>query len=423
MDKEKLLPSLRFSGYKGVWEQSKFSETFIYLQNNSLSRAKLNYEQGIVKNIHYGDVLIKFGEILDVGKAEIPFISDNEFDVSSTSLLQNGDVIIADAAEDETVGKCSEVKGIDGISIVSGLHTIPCRPNKTFASGYLGYYLNSSAYHDQLLSLIQGSKVSSISKSALQNTNIIYPDSEQEQLQIGQFFQSLDNLITLHQKEYDKLLIMKKAMLEKVFPKNGNKVPEVRFSEFDGAWEYRKLGTISDKITEKNGYMEFTEILTNSAEYGIISQRDFFDHDIAKQDKINGYYVVRPEDFVYNPRISTTAPVGPIGRNKLGRCGVISPLYTVFRPKEVDNSFLEQFFKSSHWYSFMRFNGDTGARSDRFSIKDATFFEMPIPFPKLDEQRRIGQYLDGLDVLISLQDKKLTKLKNIKAGCLEKMFV
>ena len=423
MDKEKLLPSLRFSGYKGVWEQSKFSETFIYLQNNSLSRAKLNYEQGIVKNIHYGDVLIKFGEILDVGKAEIPFISDNEFDVSSTSLLQNGDVIIADAAEDETVGKCSEVKGIDGISIVSGLHTIPCRPNKTFASGYLGYYLNSSAYHDQLLSLIQGSKVSSISKSALQNTNIIYPDSEQEQLQIGQFFQSLDNLITLHQKEYDKLLIMKKTMLEKVFPKNGNKVPEVRFSEFDGAWEYRKLGTISDKITEKNGYMEFTEILTNSAEYGIISQRDFFDHDIAKQDKINGYYVVRPEDFVYNPRISTTAPVGPIGRNKLGRCGVISPLYTVFRPKEVDNSFLEQFFKSSHWYSFMRFNGDTGARSDRFSIKDTTFFEMPIPFPKLDEQRRIGQYLDGLDVLISLQDKKLTKLKNIKAGCLEKMFV
>lgn len=125
MDKEKLLPSLRFSGYKGVWEQSKFSETFIYLQNNSLSRAKLNYEQGIVKNIHYGDVLIKFGEILDVGKAEIPFISDNEFDVSSTSLLQNGDVIIADAAEDETVGKCSEVKGIDGISIVSGLHTMP----------------------------------------------------------------------------------------------------------------------------------------------------------------------------------------------------------------------------------------------------------------------------------------------------------
>lgn len=423
MDEEILIPSLRFSGNKDVWEQSKFSETFIYLQNNSLSRADLNYEQGSVKNIHYGDVLIKFGQILDVEKADIPFISNNEFDVNSTSLLQNGDVIIADAAEDETVGKCSEIKGIDGMSVVSGLHTIPCRPNKSFASGYLGYYLNSSAYHDQLLHLIQGTKISSISKSALQSTDILYPNTEQEQLQIGRFFQSLDNLITLHQNEYDKLLIMKKAMLRKMFPKNGNTVPEVRFSEFDGAWEYRKLGTISDKVTEKNVYMEYTETFTNSAEYGIISQREFFDHDIAKHDKINGYYIVRPEDFVYNPRISSTAPVGPIGRNKLGRCGVISPLYTVFRPKEVDNSFLEQFFKSSHWYSFMRFNGDTGARSDRFSIKDTTFFEMPIPFPKVEEQRRIGQYLTGLDVLISLQEKKLTKLKNIKSGCLEKMFV
>ena len=252
--------------------------------------------------------------------------------------------------------------------------------------------------------------------------DVVFPKVDEEK-NIVEYFMNIDQLVTLHQNEYDKLLIMKKAMLEKMFPKNGSKVPEVRFSEFDGAWEYRKLGTISDKITEKNGYMEFTETFTNSAEYGIINQRDFFDHDIAKQDKINGYYIVHPEDFVYNPRISTTAPVGPIGRNKLGRCGVMSPLYTVFRPKEVDNSFLEQFFKSSHWYSFMRFNGDTGARSDRFSIKDATFFEMPIPFPKVEEQRRIGQYLTGLDVLISLKEKKLTKLKNIKAGCLEKMFV
>jgi len=141
---------------------------------------------------------------LDVEKAEIPFISNKEFNVSSTSLLQNGDVIIADAAEDETVGKCSEIKGIDGISIVSGLHTIPCRPNKTFASGYLGYYLNSSAYHDQLLPLIQGTKISSISKSALQNTDILYPDLEQEQLQIGQLFQSLDTRITLHQRKLQK---------------------------------------------------------------------------------------------------------------------------------------------------------------------------------------------------------------------------
>lgn len=210
------VPEIRLAGFTDDWEQRKFSETFISLQNNSLSRADLNYEKGLVKNVHYGDVLIKFGEILDVEKDEIPFISNNEFNTSSASLLQNGDVIIADAAEDETVGKCSEIIGMDGMSVVSGLHTIPCRPSKTFSTGYLGYYMNSRAYHDQLLPLIQGTKISSISKSALQGTDIIYPVSEKEQLQIGQFFQNLDNLITLHQRKYEKLQNLKKACLEKM---------------------------------------------------------------------------------------------------------------------------------------------------------------------------------------------------------------
>ncbi len=245
-------PSVRFKGFTDEWEQRKFSETFMYLQNNSLSRADLNYEQGLVKNVHYGDVLIKFGEILDVEKAEIPFISNNDFNVSSVSLLQNGDVVIADAAEDETVGKCSEIKAIDGTSIVSGLHTIPCRPSKKFATGYLGYYMNSRAYHDQLLPLIQGIKISSISKSALQNTDIIYPDSEKEQLQIGQFFQSLDNLITLHQRKYDKLINIKKAMLEKMIPKNGSNRPEIRFKGFTEDWKLYKVKDICSISTGKS---------------------------------------------------------------------------------------------------------------------------------------------------------------------------
>ena len=212
-----VVPELRFAGFTETWERRKLSELFVYLHNNSLSRADLNYEQGLVKNVHYGDVLIKFGEILDAEKEEIPFISNNEFNVSNTSSLQNGDVIIADAAEDETVGKCSEIRGIDGVCIVSGLHTIPCRPNKVFATAYLGYYMNSNAYHDQLLPLIQGTKISSISKSALQNTYIIYPVSEQEQQKIGQFFRNLDNLITLHQRKLEKLQDTKKSMLEKIF--------------------------------------------------------------------------------------------------------------------------------------------------------------------------------------------------------------
>lgn len=210
------VPEIRFRGFTEEWEERRFSEIFILLQNNSLSRADLNNEQGCVKNIHYGDVLIKFGEVLDAKKEEIPFVSNDEFIINRESLLQNGDIIIADAAEDETVGKCSEIKGIKDISVISGLHTIPCRPTKTFATGYLGYYINSNAYHNQLLPLIQGTKISSISKSVLLNTHIIYTNFD-EQTKIGSFFTHLDHLITLHKHKLEKLQNIKKACLEKMF--------------------------------------------------------------------------------------------------------------------------------------------------------------------------------------------------------------
>ena len=171
------------------------------------------------------------------------------------------------------------------------------------------------------------------------------------------------------------------------------------------SWEQRKLKEIADKVTEKNGNLTVRETFTNSAEYGIISQRDFFDHDISNAENIGGYYVVRNEDFVYNPRISVTAPVGAINRNKLGRNGVMSPLYTVFRTHDIDTEYLEWFFKSDYWHSFMNFNGDSGARSDRFSIKDAVFFEMPIPLPSIDEQRRIGVLLNQINNLITLHQR------------------
>ena len=199
--------------------------------------------------------------------------------------------------------------------------------------------------------------------------------------------------------------------------------PAIRFTGFTGAWEQRKLGGIADKVTEKNAGLQYIETFTNSAEFGIISQRDYFDHDISKLASLDGYYIVKSEDFVYNPRISVTAPVGPINRNKLGKNGVMSPLYTVFRPHEIDNSFLEHFFKSRCWHSFMYFNGDSGARSDRFSIKDNVFFQMPIPTPDIEEQKRIGEYLTALDNLITLQQRELEKLKNLKKALLEKMFV
>lgn len=200
------------------------------------------------------------------------------------------------------------------------------------------------------------------------------------------------------------------------------KSPQIRFAGFTDAWEQRKLGNISEKVTEKNKNNIYSETLTNSAEFGIINQREFFEKDISNEKNLDGYYVVRPDDFVYNPRISNLAPVGPIKRNKLGRTGVMSPLYYVFRTQNVDKTFLEKYFSSTRWHIFMKLNGDSGARSDRFAIKDSIFREMPIPFPSIREQTKIGNFFDQIDHLITLHQRKLNNLKNLKAGLLQKMF-
>lgn len=212
------VPEIRFDGFTYDWEQRKLGEVLISLQNNTLSRADLSNERGIAKNVHYGDVLIKFGDVLDVSREQLPMITDEKIlDKYKASFLQNGDVIIADTAEDTTVGKCSEIAGLRDEVVLSGLHTIPYRPVEKFATGYLGYYLNSSAYHDQLIPLMQGIKVTSISKSAMQDTDVVYPKSTEEQAMIGSYFQSLDNIITLHQRKCDELKKMKKYMLQNMF--------------------------------------------------------------------------------------------------------------------------------------------------------------------------------------------------------------
>lgn len=212
------VPEIRFAGFTDAWEQRKLGDVLVSLQNNTLSRADLSNETGVAKNVHYGDVLIKFGEVLDVSKELLPMISDKSILIKyKTSFLQNGDVIIADTAEDTTVGKCSEIVGLNDEVVLSGLHTIPYRPVEKFAPKYLGYYLNSDAYHNQLIPLMQGIKVTSISKSAMQDTDIIYPKSKEEQTEIGNYFDALDHLITLHQHKYEQLQSMKKFMLQNMF--------------------------------------------------------------------------------------------------------------------------------------------------------------------------------------------------------------
>ena len=194
---------------------------------------------------------------------------------------------------------------------------------------------------------------------------------------------------------------------------------ELFVQKSDLTWEQRELGDVADKSVEKNAGIKYIETLTNSAEFGIISQKDFFDHDISKINNLAGYYIVKNGYFVYNPRISRNAPVGPINCNKLGKIGVMSPLYTVFCTHDVDTTYLEYFFKSNYWHSYMNFNGDSGARSDRFSITDTVFFEMPIPMPCTSEQRKIGNVLTEIDSLITLHQR----VKSLKIDIITKKGV
>ena len=197
------VPEIRFKGFSDAWEQRKFDEVFdCTVPNNTLSRAELSYDEGTVLNVHYGDVLIKYGSVLDVQKDDIPRIPHRCREDFNGALLQDGDVIIADTAEDETTGKACEIGNLQGSAIVSGLHTMVCRPRNRMALGYLGYYLNSNAYHHQLLPLMQGIKVLSLSRSNIQKTSVSYPIAVKEQQLIAYYFSQLDHLITLHQCEY-----------------------------------------------------------------------------------------------------------------------------------------------------------------------------------------------------------------------------
>ena len=180
------------------------------------------------------------------------------------------------------------------------------------------------------------------------------------------------------------------------------------------------MGEISFKVNTKNKENLTLPVLSNSAEYGIVNQEDYFDKKIA--NRTDNYYIVKHNDFVYNPRISKKAPYGPIRRNTLDTKGLMSPLYYVFRINDGNYIYLDYYFKSSKWYKFMYQNGDSGARSDRFAIKDKIFQMMPINMPNTKEQNKIGQLIQTLQKLIDLQQRKLEQLKRLKKAMLQQLF-
>ena len=420
MTKKSDAPTIRFKGFSDAWEQRKFDEVFdCTVPNNTLSRAELSYDEGTVLNVHYGDVLIKYGSVLDVQKDDIPRIPHRCREDFNGALLQDGDVIIADTAEDETTGKACEIGNLQGSAIVSGLHTMVCRPRNRMALGYLGYYLNSNAYHHQLLPLMQGIKVLSLSRSNIQKTSVSYPIAVKEQQLIAYYFSQLDNLITLHQRKFEKLTNVKKSMLEKMFPQNGSSYPEIRFKGFTDPWEQRKFSDITFPAGEKNRDNLPLESYSITNEHGFIPQDEKFENGgtMREADK-RMYYIVSPNSFAYNPaRIN----VGSIGYQNTGKDVIVSSLYEVFKTSDdVDDRLLWHWFKSPDFQKLIFQLQEGGVRLYFYYDK---LCMGTVSLPSLEEQRKIGQFFDSLDTLITLHQRKLEKLQNIKKSCLEKMFV
>ena len=347
-------------------------------------------------------------------------ISFKKYEEMKSFLVKEGDFLLSGAG---TIGKISRVPRNASKGIINqALIRIRIDSEKVNPDYFL-HWMRSEKMQHRLTSGNPGSAITNLVPLSEVKKWLISIPSIDEQRKIGVFFNLFDNLIALHQQELNALKQAKKGFLQKMFPSEGQSVPEIRFKEFKDVWSDYKLNEISEKVKEKNVDNVYSETLTNSAEFGIINQRDFFDKDISNKLNLYTYYVVHPDDFVYNPRISKLAPVGPIKRNKLGRVGVMSPLYYVFRIRNLDLTYLEYYFSTEKWHMFMKLNGDSGARSDRISIKDSIFNEMPIPLPSIEEQFKIGKFFKQLDEVINLKEKELEALKQTKQGFLQKMFV
>ena len=378
------------------------------MQNNTLSRADLNYESGTVKNVHYGDVLIKFGDYIDASKIDLPYISDDtKADKFKSSFLQDGDIIIADTAEDDTVGKCTEIQGSEGLRLLSGLHTIACRPKEKYGPMFLGYYINSPAYHNQLKPLMQGIKVTSISKSALQNTDMAIPKSIDEQITIGKYFSYIDNLITLHQRKYDKLVNVKKAMLEKMFPKDGADVPEIRFKGFTEAWEQRKL----DEIVSFFSGLTYSPNDIRPTGTLVLRSSNVKDGEVIDADNVYVDPSVVNSDNVHDGDIIVVVRNG--SRTLIGKHAeikglmpntVIGAFMTGIRSEHP--SFLNSLLSTPHFDKEIERN--MGATINQ--ITGYMFSKMEFMIPSSKEQDAIGEYFKRISNLITLHQRKLLNL-------------
>lgn len=402
-------PKIRFKGFKGEWVETPLLDV-VTLYNG------LTYTPNDIRD--HGTLVLRSS---NVQEGEISLF-DNVYvrsEVATSPNVKKGDIIVVVRNGSRTlIGKHAQIKSDMPNTVIgafmAGIHTD--EPE------FLNALLCTRRFENEV-TINLGATINQITNGTFHSMKFLFPDKK-EQKALGYYFQHLDSLIQSTTKKIESLKQVKAASLQSMFPQEGETTPRVRFKGFEGEWSICPLKYFAKKSTEKNISMDYTITLTNSAEYGVINQRDFFDHDISNDDHINGYYVIHHDDFVYNPRVSTAAPVGPISRNRLGYSGVMSPLYLIFRVNGINKDFLSYYFKTTLWHNYMKLEGNTGARFDRLAISDEQFFNMPIYYPKdEEEQTAIASYFTNLDRQITLHTQRLEKLKQIKSACLDNMFV
>ena len=354
----------------------------------------MNLESGSARNIHYGDILIKFGDCLGLGSDKLPFVDDESIlSKYVNSTLRVGDIIFADTAEDESAGKCVELVELPNEPVISGLHTIPVRPKFPFGSGYLGHYLNAPAYHDQLLPLMQGVKVISVSKTTLQDTQICFP-TVSEQSAIGASLNALDFLITLHQRKRC----------------NGPFTHPL-------VWEQRKFSDIYEVNNERNTDCELGYDRTLS-----IATMTFNGGNGAADDSLNSYKVIRVGDIAFEGHANKVHAYGRFVLNDAGD-GLMSPRFSCLRPiVEQRYSFWKYYISHEETMRSILVNATKSGTMMNELVPDDLMRES-ILVPCLAEQEVIGDSLSQLDSLITLHQRKLELLRNTKKSLLDRMFV
>ena len=385
-------PKIRFKGFTKDWEQRKLGEVSESYSGGTPSVGNKSYYGGSIPFIRSAEINSESTEL---------FLTEEGLTNSSARMVSKGDILYAlyGATSGET-GR-SRINGAINQAILAIL------PHDGYDSEFLMQWLRKSKQNITDIYL-QGGQ-GNLSGAIVKALEVNFP-SLAEQRQIGNYFQSIDKLITLHQRKCEQTKKLKKYMLQKMFSQNGAKVPEIRFDGFTYDWEQRKLGDLVDRVTRKNQDLVTELPLTISAQYGLIDQNEFFDKRVASKD-VSGYYLIENGEFAYNKSTSTDAPWGAIKRLDRYENGVLSTLYIVFGIKEnnpVDSDFLVSYYSTNLWHKGIHEIAAEGARNHGLlNIAPADFFETGLMIPQdIEEQKKIGKYFIELEALITLHQRQ-----------------